>query len=100
ERHIKQMECMTLPQKVARALIMNLEAFGYDKKNKNLLNSALSRIDFSKITGSTYESIVRTLRILNEEGIIKTDGKKIHILKELELRHMIQTPSNFKMTFV
>lgn len=100
ERHIKQMETMSLTQKVAKALIMNLDAFGYDKKQKTLLNGALSRKDFSKITGSTYESIVRTLSTFNEEEIIKTDGKKIYILKEQELRQMIQSPSNFNVSFV
>lgn len=95
ERHIKNMENMALTQKVATALIMNVETFGYEKNDKGLLTYTLSRKDLSRVTGSTYESIVRALSAMNDANIIKTDGKKLRVLNEEKLRE-IANASNSK----
>ncbi len=62
------------------------------KKIQELANNngelILSRVDLAKLTGTTKESLTRTLTEFKKSDLIVTDGKKI-IIKDLEkLQHM------------
>lgn len=67
---------------IASVLYNNLQVFGYAKGSKTKLSHTLSRKDLASQAGTRYETLVRTLADFNNEGIIKIEGKTIHILKE------------------
>lgn len=85
ERLSKQMPVLNL---VASALYTNYKVFGFEKESQTKLSYTLSRKDIANKSGTTYESVVRSLAELNKEGIIKIDGKSIHILDLIRLKNM------------
>jgi len=70
---------------VASSLLKNFNAFGLQEKSTEL-SYTLSRKDLASMAGTTYESVVRSLAELQKEGIIKLDGKSIHILSQQKLK--------------
>ena len=75
--------------RVAKAIKMNIDAFGYENKKSKKLAFTISRKEISQIAATTYESVVRTLAELNDAKIIKIDGKQIHVVKEKKLLELI-----------
>jgi CRP/FNR family transcriptional regulator len=73
---------------VASALYTNYKIFGLEKGSTTKLSFTLSRKDIANKSGTTYESVVRSLAELNKDGIIKIDGKAIHILDVERLKQM------------
>lgn len=71
---------MTVKQRVAGAIKMNAEAFGFEKDDPTLLSYTVSRKDISSLANTTYESTVRCLSDLQTEKVLKTEGKKLRIL--------------------
>ncbi len=65
---------------IASVLINNLTVFGFAKDSKTKLSHTLSRKDLSSQAGTRYETVVRTLAEFKNEGLIKIEGKSIHIL--------------------
>jgi CRP/FNR family transcriptional regulator len=65
---------------VAQAIVGNHKVFGFENKKSKKLSYTLSRKDIASKAGTTYETVVRTLADFNKSGIIKIDGKSIHIL--------------------
>ncbi len=73
---------------VARALLDNYKAFGFESENSQKLSYTLTRKDIASKAGTTYETVVRTLAQFNKTGVIKIDGKSIHITNMDELREL------------
>lgn len=86
EQNKKDLENMTVLQRTAKALLINAESFGYDDTIANLLSFTCSRAELAQIASTTYESLIRALRELNDKKIIQIAGKQIHILDEKALR--------------
>lgn len=80
ERQRKNLLNMNVKQRVAKAISMNVEAFGFSKENPRLLSYTISRKDISSLANTTYESTVRSLSELQSEKVIKVVGKKLMIL--------------------
>ncbi len=80
---------------VASSLYNSLKIFGL-KKDSTELAYTLSRKDIASMVGTTYESVIRSLSELQKEGIIRIDGKKIHVLdrKSLKQSSGVLTPLN------
>ena len=76
---------------LAEALFNNLQTFGYEEGSTTKLSYSLSRADIASYVGTTYETIVRKLAEFNKEGIIKLEGKVIHILDEEKLSDLVLT---------
>lgn len=70
---------------IASVLYNNLQVFGFEKGSNSKLSHTLSRKDLASQAGTRYETLVRTLADFNNEGIIKIEGKSIHILNENSL---------------
>ncbi len=51
---------------------------------------SLLRTDLAALTGTTTETIVRTLTELKEQGILETDGQQIHLLDREKLVKQLQ----------
>jgi CRP/FNR family transcriptional regulator len=75
---------MSVTQRVVKALRMNMDAFGFDAKDKKLLAFTISRKDIALIADTTYESVIRSLAELQELGLIELYGKQVRILKKKE----------------
>ncbi len=73
---------------VARAILDNYKAFGFESEDSTRLSYTLSRKDIASKAGTTYETVVRTLAEFKKNGIIKIDGKAIHIADMEGLRHL------------
>jgi CRP-like cAMP-binding protein len=65
-------------EKVALALLILNEK--YKKKNVDVSTINLSRNDLANYVGTTKETLVRMLRLLKDEKIIHTQGRKINVL--------------------
>ena len=85
ERQQKNLLNMTLKQRVAKAVKMNLEAFGFTKEDPTLLNYTISRKDISSLANTTYESTVRSLSELQSENVIEIVGKKLKVINQEKL---------------
>jgi CRP/FNR family transcriptional regulator len=73
---------------VARALFENYKTFGFESENSTKLSYTLSRKDIASKAGTTYETVVRTLADFTKKGIIKLEGKSIHINAVDKLREI------------
>ena len=85
ERQQKNLLNMTVKQRVAKAVKMNLEAFGFSKEDPTLLNYTISRKDISSLANTTYESTVRSLSELQSENVIEIVGKKLKVINQEKL---------------
>lgn len=64
---------------IASVLYNNLQVFGLEEGSETKLSHTLSRKDLASQAGTRYETLVRTLADFNNEGVIKIEGKAIHI---------------------
>ncbi len=80
ERQIKNLMSLELRQRVAQALLVNIDTFGFDKKDPKKLAFTISRKDIAYLSGSVYESVIRTLSEFQKDGIIEILNKEIRIL--------------------
>ncbi len=85
DHQLRDQRYMTVQQRVAKALKLNLDAFGTDAKDPRKLAFTLSRKDIANIADTTYESVIRTLAELQRQGVIELYGKEVRILRRKEL---------------
>ncbi|MBK6370438.1 MAG: Crp/Fnr family transcriptional regulator [Flavobacteriales bacterium] len=90
DNQLRDLMNMTVPQRVARALKMNMDAFGFHEKDKRMLAFTLSRKDIASAADTTYESVIRTLAEFQEQGIIELVGKRIRIRNKSKLMAAIK----------
>lgn len=84
---------LTLTQKhirgrLADSLLKLAEKFGTLDKESRLTAITISRSDLSDICNMTQSNVTRTLKTLEEEGVLKLDGKRILILDSDELKEV------------
>lgn len=80
EKRKKNLLKMTVKERVAEAVKLNVDSFGFDKQDTSLLSYTISRKDISSLANTTYESTVRSLSDLQAEKVLKIEGKKIRVL--------------------
>ncbi len=80
ERKMRNLAHMTVKGRVAQALILLKNKFGLHADGH--INILLSRQDLASYTGTTYETIFRTMSDLADQKILLVDGKKITLLNE------------------
>ena len=90
EMRMKKMIHLDVRQKIADIVVMLINAFGFDKEDKNKLSYTLSRYDFANIAGTTYETVIRSMAFLQKKGYIKLDGKNIRVINQDGLRKFSQ----------
>ena len=89
ERRKKNLLKMTVKQRVAGAIKLNAEAFGFEKDDPTLLSYTASRKDISSLANTTYESTVRSLSELQSDKILKIEGKKIRVVDQDKLYELV-----------
>jgi len=70
---------MTVPEKVADALVTMYEAYGAFGE-RNTLNLTLSRQDIANLASTTKEQVSKAISELKSKGIIDAKGKQIDLL--------------------
>lgn len=80
EQRKKNLLKMSVLQRVAEAVKVNVESFGFDKNDATLLSYTISRKDISSLANTTYESTIRGLSDLQSEKILQIEGKKLRVL--------------------
>lgn len=73
-------------KKIAKILVKVRGNFGFLKGSKTKLGFKLSRNVIANMAGTTYETVIRTLSQFEKDGLVKLEGKDIHIINEDSLR--------------
>jgi len=77
ERKMRDLAHMQVKGRVAQALLQLQENFG--QTAEGFIGLTLSRQDLASLVGATYETVFRFITELNQEGLIRLDGKQIAI---------------------
>ena len=89
EEHMKSVMHNDVLIRIGLIICMLIDAFGYEGEKSKKLSYTLSRNDIANFVGTTYESVIRNLRKLEDIGIIKIENKSITVLKEKRLREIV-----------
>lgn len=89
DRHMRDMMTMDVTQRVAKVLQLDMDTFGFDPKDRSKLAFTLSRHDIANVAGTTYESVIRTLAVLQRRRIIGLEGKEIRIRNKAALTKLL-----------
>ena len=81
EEHMKKIVQLPVKNKVAYALLMCANTFGFQKDDPKKLAYSPNRTEISNIAASTYETTIRMLKELEKERIIELLPKEIRILR-------------------
>ena len=73
ERRMRNLALMPVKGRLARAFIQLEEQFGLNDDGN--INIELSRQDYASFTGTTYETVFRTINELIKEDLISVQGK-------------------------
>ncbi len=87
EQKSLKLATMTVPQKVADAILVMESAFGSSGEMKPL-NLVLSRQDIANLAGTTKEQVSKVISDLSSRGIVDTKGKLISILQRDKLKEL------------
>lgn len=88
EKKMSNLVHMSVKARVADTLLALQNQFGKSKEGN--INIQLSRQDIAAFTGTTYETLFRTMQEFIQDKLIKTSGKKIFVLKEKKLAELTQ----------
>lgn len=88
EKRMEAISIMNAKEKVALALLIVINSFGFDSIDPQSLSYTPSRKDLSSLAGTTYETVVRMLSEFSKMGIIEINVKSIRILKHQELKNI------------
>lgn len=80
EKRMRNLAHMPVKGRVANAFLFLTQKFGTTPEG--YIDVVLSRQDLASYTGTTYETLFRTMNELAEEKVIRMDGKNISILQE------------------
>jgi len=84
EQHLINIAQKTVKERIAEALLLLQATFGFMDDNKSI-DVILTRSEIADIAGTTTETTIRTLAILNTEGHIDLKGKRIIISDVISL---------------
>lgn len=75
----------TVRERLALSLILLRDKFKKEGQDNLPVELDLSRADLAKFVGTARETLVRLLHELKQDGLIETRGRKIFLLKPLEI---------------
>ena len=86
QRDLMEME---VAQRVAQVLLLCQSTFGMDRERPTVLAYTLPRRDIASMADTSYESVIRALSDLQQQGIIELVGKEVRIRKGKTLERMV-----------
>jgi CRP-like cAMP-binding protein len=75
----------TVRERLALSLLVLRDKYKKENQENKPVEVELSRDDLSKFVGTARETLVRLLHDFKAEGLIETNGRKIILLKPLEI---------------
>ncbi|MES2132313.1 MAG: Crp/Fnr family transcriptional regulator [Bacteroidota bacterium] len=75
----------TVRERLAVSLLVLRDKYKKENQNSIPVELDLSRDDLSKFVGTARETLVRLIHDFKEEGLIETKGRKIILLKPLDI---------------
>jgi CRP/FNR family cyclic AMP-dependent transcriptional regulator len=94
-RRIAGLSYRSMRSRVAGALITLMEDKGLRKQEEGAMRVVIRERPTQKflaeMAGTTRESVSRTLAAWEREGWLKAKGRDLHILKETEIRALLET---------
>ena len=98
ENKLVSLSQMTAKQKIAETLLTIAEIHGTKKENGiEYLKVELTRQEYADITGTSIEEVIRTLSLLNKEGIITLEGRMIGLAERKKLVQIILEFGNLRI---
>lgn len=88
EQHINDLTTMNVLQRIAKVLLINARIFGFSRNDKQVLSYTLSRKDLANFAGTTYESVIRCITLLEKYHILKSEKKNIRLLNQKKLENI------------
>jgi CRP/FNR family transcriptional regulator len=84
ERHVTHMAQKPVRERVAEALLLVKETYGYEPDGQTL-NLRMTREELANLVGTATETVIRLLSDFNKQGLIHLEGKKIQIMNDAGL---------------
>jgi len=88
---IRTMMVERVEQRLARALLHYCDKFGTEKDGFISIDVTLSQQDLAQFCGATLETINRTLKVWEEQGLLKLSRQHIDITDRLTLQNIVDT---------
>jgi CRP-like cAMP-binding protein len=88
ERNMRNLAHMPVKGRLANSLLHLREKFGIDENG--YIDIELSRQDIASFTGTTYETIFRTMHELIQNNLIEVSGKSIKIIDAQGLQRVTE----------
>jgi CRP-like cAMP-binding protein len=95
ESRLKNIALMNLREKIAEVLLLVMENFGLNRKNE--FDVHLGRKDIADAAGTTVEQVSRMLTQFEQEKLISRNGRKIAILDQDGLNHIISAQNCYQI---
>lgn len=86
----KPLELLPVRARVAATLWILSEQHGRNEGGIRVLDLNLTREEVAHLAGTVYESVIRTLTSLKNEGVLDLNGRVIRVLKEDQLARIGQ----------
>lgn len=80
-------------EKVAAALVMVINAFGYKNEKSKLIDLGISLRELANFATVAYPTLTRVLVTLQQDGIIENIENEVHVLDEDTLRSLARMES-------
>ncbi|MCC5925932.1 MAG: Crp/Fnr family transcriptional regulator [Bacteroidetes bacterium] len=88
EERILRLAQKTVRERLADALILLRDTYGFTPDDDKMLDVHLSREDFASLVGTATETVIRLISDFRSEGFIETPGKRVRLLDEKALRQL------------
>lgn len=89
ENKLRDLAIFNVREKVAKALITIIAAYGLNKENEINHAHELSRQDIAELVGLNSNQVTKILADLKEDNILETDNKKIKIINLKKLKEIV-----------
>jgi CRP-like cAMP-binding protein len=77
-RFITHLAQKPIRERLAEVLLLLKENFGVDQEQA--LQVVLTREEIASLVGTATESVIRLLSDFNQEGLVRLEGKRIHLI--------------------
>tara|TARA_R110002096_G_scaffold73653_15_gene174570 strand:+ start:4923 stop:5486 length:564 start_codon:yes stop_codon:yes gene_type:complete len=89
EKKLRDLSIFNVREKVAKALLMMIDAYGLTKENEINHAHELSRQDIAELVGLNSNQVTKILADLKEDNILETDNKTIKIINLKKLKEIV-----------
>ncbi len=89
ENKLRDLSIFNVREKVAKALLIMINAYGLNEKNEINHAHELSRQDIAELVGLNSNQVTKILADLKEDNILETDNKTIKIINLNSLKEIV-----------